>query len=138
MDAQAEARPAIPKRVVYKTYWLRYDGAYWARIDTVEDAAAPARIEAELRDGGKLRVAVENADRFHLDLAKELVGDAPRSWRSASTARQPFKAPPGRTVYFAKTAGKWARRRGALPAGAGQEARPVRARSRTSSWASRC
>ena len=69
-----QVRNRYPKLVVYTTYSLRYDGAYWARLDTVENPARPARIEAQIADDGSCRVAMDNADRFHLDLAPQLVG----------------------------------------------------------------
>ncbi|MBY0526908.1 MAG: hypothetical protein K2R98_26175 [Gemmataceae bacterium] len=101
-----QVRNPWPKRVVYKTYSLRYDGAYWAHIDTVEKSDAPARIEAA-HDAGKLRVAVENADRFHLNLDKELVGET-RELEVSVNGGPSVRASTGRAVYFEKAAGKWA------------------------------
>jgi len=102
-----QKRDPLPRLVIYKTYSLRYDGAYWARLDTIEDAQAPARIEAELGQGGAVRVAVDNADRFHLDLTKPLTGAATEVAVRINGAAA-LKAPAGRTLYFAKEGGKWA------------------------------
>ncbi len=111
-----QERNPYPRRVIYKTYCLRYDGAYWARIDTVADAAAPARIEAELQEGGKLRVAVENVDRFHLNLVKELVGDA-RELMVTVNGSAAFRAPTGPQTFFARTEGQWGVVKERYPAG---------------------
>jgi hypothetical protein len=102
-----QARVRYPRRVLYQTWWLRYDGAFWAHLDTIEGSAAPARIEAELRDDGVLRVQIVNADRFHLDLAKPLVG-ARKEVAVAINGGEAIKAPAGKVVYFARTGGKWA------------------------------
>jgi hypothetical protein len=102
-----QVRNSAPKRVVYKTYSLRYTGAFWANIDTVEDVARPARIEAELGEGGKLRVAVENADRFHLDLGSELVGDL-RELQLSVNGDDALRVVPGPRVHLVKSGGKWA------------------------------
>jgi pimeloyl-ACP methyl ester carboxylesterase len=103
---RGQQRNPYPKRVVYKTWCLRYDGAYWAKLDTMEDANAPARIEAELLDGGKLRVVVENADRFSLDLVKELVGDA-RELAVTVNGGAAVQAPTGQRVHFARSGDRW-------------------------------
>jgi hypothetical protein len=100
-----QVRNRYPKLVVYQTHWLRYDGAYWARIDTVEDADRPARIEAEVGDR-TCRVTVENADRFHLNLLSSLVGEA-KELDVRINGADALKVPTGGTVYFWKTAGKW-------------------------------
>ncbi|MBY0527582.1 MAG: alpha/beta hydrolase [Gemmataceae bacterium] len=95
-----------PKLVVYKTYNLRYDGAYWAHLDTMDRADAPARIEAELQEGGRIRVAVENCGRFHLNLARELVGEA-KNVRVSVNGGEAFDASTGNVVYFARTGATW-------------------------------
>jgi pimeloyl-ACP methyl ester carboxylesterase len=102
-----QVRNPWPKRVVYKTYNLRYTGAFWAHIDTMEDGAQPARIEAELSDGGKLRVAVENTDRFHLNLARELVGEL-REVQVSINGSAALQVAPGPHVHFAKSGDRWA------------------------------
>jgi hypothetical protein len=101
-----QVRDRYPKRVVYKTWCLRYDGAYWAHIDTVEDASKPARIEAEMGKDGECRVALENADRFHLDLAPQLVGEA-REVSVRIEKGEPLKAVAGKTASFWKVDGRW-------------------------------
>src|SRR6185437_16358163 len=72
----SQVRNRFPQRVIYKTSCLRYDGAYWAHIDTIQAADQPARIEAKIEADGSCRVTIENADRFHLDLDAGLIGKA--------------------------------------------------------------
>jgi pimeloyl-ACP methyl ester carboxylesterase len=101
-----QKRDPYPRRILFQTHWLRYDGAYWAHIDTLQDGALPARIEAELKDGG-MRVQIDNADRFHLDLAKPLVGDA-KEVEVTINGTAPVRTPTGKITYFAMHEGKWA------------------------------
>jgi pimeloyl-ACP methyl ester carboxylesterase len=100
-------RDPYPRRVVYQTHWLRYDGAFWAHLDTLEDGTAPARIAAERKDGGNLTVQIDNSDRFRLDLAAPLVGNA-KEVAVAINSSAPIPVPAGKTAHFAKTDGKWA------------------------------
>ena len=111
-----QVRDLFPKLVIYKSYCLRYDGAFWAHMDTVENPAKPARIEAEARDGGAIRVAVENIDRFHLDLVKELVGDG-KSVEVSVNNGPALSAPAGKTAFFAIENGKWGVSEKRYPAG---------------------
>jgi pimeloyl-ACP methyl ester carboxylesterase len=100
-----QRRNPSPQRVIYKTYSLRYDGAYWARIETVTDAARPARIEAEIEMGGKVRIAVENVERFRLDLTRVLLGtseSATVSINAAAPATCKVAA-----VHFARAGDQW-------------------------------
>ena len=109
-------RDLWPKTVVYKTYCLRYDGAYWAHIDMVDEPTAPARIEAQVQDGGKVRVAVENVQRFRLNLAKDLVGAAADVAVSINGG-EAIKAAAGGEAYFASVGGKWTLSKDRLPEG---------------------
>lgn len=101
-----QKRDPYPRHVIFQTHWLRYDGAYWAHIDTMQDGAASARIEAEIKDAS-IRVQIDNADRFHLDLAKPLVGDAKEVGVSIN-GTDSIRTPTGKVTYFAKNDGKWA------------------------------
>jgi hypothetical protein len=101
-----QVRNRYPKLVVYKTHCLRYDGAYWARIDTVDDPARPARIEAQITDNNHCRVAIENSDRFHLDLVPPLIGST-KELMVQVNGGEPLRAPAGGSVFFARTDGKW-------------------------------
>ncbi|MBI2804299.1 MAG: PQQ-binding-like beta-propeller repeat protein [Planctomycetes bacterium] len=100
-----QVRNPYPARVLFQTHWLRYDGAHWARIDTVEDPLAPARIEAEFHGTG-IRVRIDNADRFHLDLQRPRARDVLEFSVSINNG-PPIKALSRKKAYFAKVAGKW-------------------------------
>lgn len=101
----SQVRNRYPRLAVFKTYGLRYDGAYWARMDTVEQPDRPARIEVQMAAGG-CKVAVDNVDRFHLDLASPLVGNVPMVPVTINGA-EPVSTPAGKTAYFWKTANGW-------------------------------
>ncbi len=106
--SQQKPRNLWPKLAVYKTDCLRYDGAYWVAIDTVGDPATAAKITADAREAGPIKVALQNVTRFHLNLAKELVGDA-KDVKVAIDGGAPLVVPAGGIVYFAQDAGKWSR-----------------------------
>lgn len=100
-----QVRNRYPRSVIYKSHCLRYDGAYWARIDTTTDANVPSRIEAQMTDDGGCRVAAENVERFHLDLTPQLTGETADIDVRINDDR--LKVPAGKKTFFAKTAGKW-------------------------------
>lgn len=100
-----QVRQRFPRLVVYKTYWLRYDGAYWAHIDTMEHPDSPARIEAEMTDDG-CRVAVENVDRFHLDLDPALTGALKETTVRINDGDR-LRVPTDKTAYFWKNGETW-------------------------------
>ncbi len=67
-----------PKRIVYKTYSLRYDTAYWATIEQLEQWGKPAYIEVEALAGNQITVRTRNVAALTLRLSEELVDmDAP-------------------------------------------------------------
>ena len=55
-----------PRRVRYKTGWLKYAGAYWVRIERFARYLRFARIEAELAAKSRVVVSTENVARFSL------------------------------------------------------------------------
>jgi hypothetical protein len=113
---RTQKRNLWPKTVIYKTYCLRYDGAYWAHIDMVDDPTKPARIEAQVQDGGKIRVVADNIQRLRLNLAKELVGDL-KTVAVAIDGQEPLTVPAGGEIFFARDGGKWAISSERLPTG---------------------
>jgi hypothetical protein len=110
-----QRRPPWPKRVAHKTYSLRYPGAFWAHLDTIEDPRAPSRIEAELHDGERIDVKVYNCDRFNLNLARGLVGD--RQTISVVVNGKPINTTVGKKAYFGKSNGTWSETRDRYPSG---------------------
>lgn len=101
-----QERNRYPKRVIYKTYCLRYDGAYWTHIDTVDDPTAPARIEAELQHGNRMAVKVQNVDRFRLKLVPELVGKIEEVEVRVNEGPA-FSAVAGGEVFFVRVDNRW-------------------------------
>jgi pimeloyl-ACP methyl ester carboxylesterase len=95
-----QRRDPLPRRVVYQTYNLRYDGAYWVRVERVADAAKPARIEAEVGAGGKVTVKTENVERFRLDLSAKLIGDGSRPAVSVDGGPAVAAKPDAATRFF--------------------------------------
>lgn len=63
-----------PKRVVYKTYTLKYNRAYWVTIDELEQWGQPAKVDARVGDDGAVSVTTENVAALTLDLPPGLVG----------------------------------------------------------------
>ncbi|MBL9139981.1 MAG: prolyl oligopeptidase family serine peptidase [Verrucomicrobiales bacterium] len=54
VDANAKlGRDPLPRRVRFVTHTLRYDRMAWVRVDGMTRHWEPARVEAELRDGGE-------------------------------------------------------------------------------------
>ncbi|MBA4062930.1 MAG: hypothetical protein C0501_04325 [Isosphaera sp.] len=101
-----QTRDPLPKRVVYKTYNLRYDGAYWVWIEAVQDVARPARIEAEVGGGGKVTVKTENVERFRLDLSAKLIGGESQPSVSVD-GQQAVVAKPDPAVRFFREKDRW-------------------------------
>ncbi|HUU43132.1 MAG TPA: hypothetical protein VMX57_05095, partial [Planctomycetota bacterium] len=96
-----QLRRREPNVVVYKTYSLRYDGAYWVKIDMVEDPTKPARIEARFTPPNRVDVVTENVARFHGDPFRAQVYDV------RVDAANALRLSPGRHRIFAKVDGKW-------------------------------
>jgi poly(3-hydroxybutyrate) depolymerase len=72
----AMRRDPVPRHVVVATPTLRYDRAYWLRVDALAPAAAPraGRLEGDLGDG-KIAVRADGVDGFSLLLeSTTLVG----------------------------------------------------------------
>ena len=58
-------RDPFPNHVIYRTYSLRYNQAYWLRIDGIEHGLAMAEIEGDRTDG-QFTVRVGNVSAFSL------------------------------------------------------------------------
>ena len=100
-----QVRNPFPKRAIYKTHWLRYDGAYWVRIDTVKDPKVPAKIDAHLNEGTCI-VSLENVDRFHLDLSPQLIGDL-KEVKVSINATGLIAVPTSKGAFFRQMDEKW-------------------------------
>jgi len=66
-------RQSHPKRVRYCTYTLKYNRAYWVRIDRIARWGKPASVTAEVTDKDRLKLTTENVARLTLLLNDKLV-----------------------------------------------------------------
>jgi len=82
-------REPWPQRVVCKTYSLRYDTAYWLRIDQLGQWAQPALIEANV-EGNNIGVKAENVAAYTLKLGGQLA-DPTAEVTIATNGQQSFK-----------------------------------------------
>ena len=81
--------------MIYRTYSLRYNQAYWLRIDGIEHGLAMAAIEGD-RDDAKFTVRPDNVSAFSLVLdPKRVPADRPGS-PSSPGARRSTRARHGR------------------------------------------
>ncbi len=98
-------RQAKPAHVVYRTAWLKYDGAAWARVRGLERRLRFARIEGWADPArNALTVKTENLTALQLDPAATPLSGAVRrieidGREAAFTVERP--------LYFVKTAGGW-------------------------------
>ena len=57
IDAFAEkGRPALPEKVKFTTYTLRYNKCYWITIDAMQEHWAKAQVEGEIIDKKKVKL----------------------------------------------------------------------------------
>ncbi len=84
-------RQRWPKRVVYKTYSLRYDTAYWLTIDQFMDWGKPALVEAQV-EGNTVTVKADNAAGFTVRLDGELL-DTALPVRVVANGQERFNGP---------------------------------------------
>ncbi|MFA4016666.1 MAG: hypothetical protein RUDDFDWM_001776 [Candidatus Fervidibacterota bacterium] len=68
-----QVRNRNPKRVVYKTGWLRYSGAYWVEINRFERYLDFATISAEVVGQNAISVHTNNVAHFTLRLNDNIV-----------------------------------------------------------------
>ncbi|MGD8240639.1 MAG: prolyl oligopeptidase family serine peptidase, partial [Armatimonadota bacterium] len=62
-----------PKQVVYKTYSLRYDTAYWVTIEQLEQWGDPAFMDVRAVEDNRIIVRTKNVAALTLRLGEELV-----------------------------------------------------------------
>lgn len=68
-----QLRNRHPKRVVYKTGWLRYKGAYWVEINRFERYLNFATIDAEVVAPNAVSIRTSNVAHFTLHLNDNIV-----------------------------------------------------------------
>ncbi|MCS7253328.1 MAG: NPCBM/NEW2 domain-containing protein [Armatimonadota bacterium] len=68
-----QVRNRYPKRVVYKTGWLKYKGAYWVEINRIERYLNFAAVDAEIVSPNAISVRTNNVAHFTLRLNDNIV-----------------------------------------------------------------
>ena len=77
-----------PKRVTYKTYYLRYNRAHWVTIDELTTWGRPAAVDAHVVSPGEIQIKTENVAQITLSLSDQLVpADRPVSIALNGTAK---------------------------------------------------
>ncbi|NOZ24112.1 MAG: prolyl oligopeptidase family serine peptidase [Planctomycetes bacterium] len=66
-------RNSFPKRVVYRTYTLKYNRAYWVTIDRLKRWGELASIDVEVKGGNRIAVTTHNVAALRLSLCDKLV-----------------------------------------------------------------
>jgi len=69
-------RDAAPREVVYATWDLRHNKAYWVEIDELAKDYHPAEIRAKCVEPGKIDLTATNVNRLTLTLPGKLMDDA--------------------------------------------------------------
>lgn len=64
----AKGREAIPSRVRFATYTLRYDTMKWVKLDALEKHWERAEIDAQIVDEGTIKVTTTNVAAFTLKM----------------------------------------------------------------------
>ena len=98
-------RDPFPRHVIYRTYSLRYNQAYWLRIDGIEHGLAMAAIEGD-RDDAKFTVRPDNVSAFSLLLDPKRV-PADRPITVVAGGATIYQGPPRPVLSFARAGGSW-------------------------------
>jgi dienelactone hydrolase len=98
-------RDPFPAHVVYKTPTIRYNQAYWLRIDQIDDGLALAGIEGD-QARGKFTVRPNNISAFSLLLdAKHVPRD--RAITVSVGDATLYQGPPRPVLSFARAGASW-------------------------------
>ncbi len=98
-------RDPFPRHVIYKTYSLRYNQAYWLRIDGIERGLAMATIEGD-RDDARFTVRADNVSAFSLLLDPKFVpGDRPITVVAGGATI--YQGAPRPLLSFARSGAGW-------------------------------
>lgn len=68
-------KAAMPSRIRYSTYSLRFPGAYWARVVAIEEWGKIATIDAEVSQRATLTLKTENVGAITLTPPREWLGE---------------------------------------------------------------
>ncbi len=98
-------RDPFPRHVIYKTYSLRYNQAYWLRIDGLEHGLTMATIEGD-HDAAKFTVRADNVSAFSLLLdAKHVPAD--RAITVIAGGATIYQGAPRAVLSFARAGASW-------------------------------
>jgi dienelactone hydrolase len=64
----ARGRNAVPPRVRFTTWTLRYNEMLWVRLDALNEHWERARVDAEILDSSRVQVRTQNVAAFTLDM----------------------------------------------------------------------
>ncbi len=103
-------RDPFPRHVIYRTYSLRYNQAYWLRIDGIDHGLAMAAIEGDHpegdRDDAKFTVRPDNVSAFSLLLDPKRV-PADRPITVAAGGATIYQGAPRPVLSFARAGASW-------------------------------
>jgi len=87
-------RNALPARVDFTSYSIKYRRAYWLTVIEMLRWGEPITVQAVFNaDKTALRVTTQNVASLRLDLSKELVGEAPRLTVTVNGTERRVEAP---------------------------------------------
>lgn len=95
-----------PRQVIYKTENLRFNRAYWTRIDQLEKHGDMARIHAFIETDNRIEVEVENITGYTLHLDQPLV-DMDKEVVINTNSRPSFTGQPTAQISLAYREGAW-------------------------------
>ena len=103
-------RDPFPRHVIYKTYSLRYNQAYWLRIDGIEHGLVMAAIEGDRpegdRDVAKFTLRTDNVSAFSLLLDPKHV-PPDRAITVVAGGATIYQGAPRPVVSFARAGAGW-------------------------------
>jgi len=93
-------RDPYPKHVRFRTYSLKYDRAYWVRIDRIARWGEPAEIDAVMLSDATVGLRCTNVGAVTLDLPPEFMGGRPLRVICNGRPTTVEKSNPGYTVQL--------------------------------------
>lgn len=70
---QEKRRNPFPRKVLYQTYSLKYNRAYWVAIERIKQWGKRAAVDVEAKAGNRIVVKTENVAAMTLSLSDRLV-----------------------------------------------------------------
>ena len=114
-DTRGWRTPLRPRRVTFRTTRLRWNRAYWIRLDSRPDATTGSSVDGRLGGGNRVTLKTKNVDQLTLRLDSRQVN--PRRPMTARVDGTTVTFPWQARVTLHRSAGVW--RAGAGPTGPG-------------------